>query len=105
MPRTITDSFAEVPEENRGYSRRNTLPPMKIVLWKCNVNWNYPQDISWKNRPEPDQGLWMGARVKPRIDWTRLSNNSLTSGLRKNLGSLSIFTCWVAGILFHPQCC
>ena len=67
MTRTITDLLAEVPEgQSRLFKAKYPFAydDRFVEVW---TNWNYPQDISWKNSPELEQGLWMGSRVKPRI--------------------------------------
>lgn len=101
MTRTITDLLAEVPEgESRLFKAKHPSADDDrfVEVW---TNWNYPQDISWKNRPEPDQGLWMGARVKPRIGLDTIVEQP-DFRFKKKLGKLVDFYMLGGGYLVSP---
>jgi Protein of unknown function (DUF1629) len=67
MTRTITDLLAEVPEgQSRLFKAKRPFADDDrfVEVWS---NLNYEPYVSWRNRPEFEQGPWTGARVKPRI--------------------------------------
>lgn len=90
MTRTITDLLAEVPEgQSRLFKAKHPSADEDrfVEVWS---NLDYEPYVSWSNRPEFEQGPWMGARVKPRIGLDTLTELP-DFRFKKKLGKLVDF--------------